>query len=102
MYSSVAISPRRIAGASVTTHARRRMVDRNISDRAIEAVLDFGRISRVRGAEIYSVGRKEVRLYAREGIDLEACEGVHVVCSPNGTVLTAYRNSNFRGLRPGR
>ena len=44
-------------------------------------------------------GRKEVRKSAKQGIDLCALEGIQVVCSTDGAVVTAYRNRDFRGLR---
>lgn len=84
----------------LTKHAQRRMTARRISDVALEAVLTYGRVAFVRGAEIYAIGRKEVELYQRQGIDLTAFEGIHVVCSLNGAVMTAYRNRDLRGLRP--
>jgi hypothetical protein len=68
---------------------------------AIEAALEYGRVVYVRGAEIHVIGRKEVFRYRRHGIDLREYEGVHVVCRPgSGLILTAYRNRDFRGLRP--
>lgn len=38
--------------------------------------------------------------YVGEGVDLSGVEGVQVVCSRDGAILTVYRNKNFRGLRP--
>jgi len=38
----------------------------------------------------------------RRGIDLSHREGIQIACAPDGTILTAYRNRNFRGLRPRR
>ncbi len=35
------------------------------------------------------------------GIDLQAFEGIQVVCQPGGgVVLTVYRNRDFPGMRP--
>ena len=35
------------------------------------------------------------------GVDVGDCEGVQVVCTPDcETVITVYRNSDFRGLKP--
>lgn len=82
----------------VRQHAERRMSQRNISPRAVEVVLDFGRSVLTRGAEVFGIGRKEVRRY-RDVIDLSAYEGVMVVCGLDGQVLTTYRNRCFRGLR---
>lgn len=85
---------------ALSAHALARMVSRRISERAVEAVLEYGRIIHVRGAEIYALGRKEVARFARYDVDLAAYEGIQVVCSPSGTIVTVYRNRSFRGLRP--
>ena len=65
-------------------------------------VLNYGRVAHVRGATIYAVGRKEVERFARDGMDLSDVEGVQVVCSDSGVIMTVYRNRDFRGLRPRR
>ncbi len=84
----------------LTTHARMRMTGRRISETALSAVIDYGRVVYVRGAKIYVIGRKEVTTFLRKGVKLADFEGIHVVCNPDGVVLTTYRNHNFRGLRP--
>ena len=40
----------------------------------LDVALSFGRVVYIRGADIYAIGRKEVALYAREGIDLAEVE----------------------------
>jgi hypothetical protein len=84
----------------LTKHASRRMCERRLSKETITKVMIFGRVARVRGAEIFAVGRKEVGQYFAEGVDLSRIQGVQVVCSPDGSILTVYRNNDFRGLRP--
>ena len=84
----------------ITTHARMRMTARRISQTTLAAVIKYGRVAYVRGAKIYVIGRKEVKTFLRKGIELADFEGIHVVCSPEGVVLTTYRNRDFRGLRP--
>lgn len=88
-------------GTSLTKHATVRMGQRSISPEVIESVVDFGRVVYTRGAIIHAIGRKEVEHYRQEDIDLSDSEGVQVVCSMEGAVLTAYRNHSFRGLRTG-
>lgn len=83
--------------ARLTTHALMRMRLRAIGERAVELVLDFGRIVYTRGAVIYAIGRKEVALARRRGVDLASLDGLQVVCA-EGAVLTTYRNRDFRGL----
>lgn len=82
-------------------HARRRMDARRLNVAEVEAAIDYGRVVRIRGALVYVVGHKEVAAAARDGIDLRAVEGVHVVCSSyDGTVKTVYRNRDLQ-LQPG-
>jgi len=88
-------------GTRLTKHATERMAHRSIPSEVIETVIEFGREVHTRGAVIHAIGRKEVEQYRRENIDLSDCEGVQVVCSMEGTVLTVYRNHNFCGLRTG-
>ena len=83
----------------MTNHARRRMTARRLSERAVEAVLMFGRKVYARGAEIHVIGKREVAKYARTGVDLRAYDGLQVVCVPNdGAIMTVYRNKDFSGL----
>jgi len=86
--------------AYLTQHAWERMTSRGLSLDAVHAVMDYGRLVYTRGAAICAIGRKEVKHFARQGIDLTQYEGVQVVCSQDGAVMTTYRNRDFRGLRP--
>ena len=54
----------------ITTHARMRMMARRISETALSAVIDYGRVVYVRGAKIYVIGRKEVTTFLRKGVEL--------------------------------
>lgn len=82
----------------LTDHARTRLSSRGIREWQVEQVLLYGRASHVRSSLIYTVGRKEIR---ENGKFLEACQGIHVLCSPeNGAVITTYRNSSLKGLKP--
>ncbi len=86
----------------LTRHATVRMIYRSIPPEVIESVIEYGRVVYTRGAMIHAIGRKEVERYRQEeDIDLSDCEGVQVVCSTDGAVLTVYRNHSFRGLRSG-
>jgi Domain of unknown function (DUF4258) len=85
---------------SITKHANKRMQQRHISDLAIAIVLEYGRDVLVRGAWICVIGKKEIERSRRHGIDLSAYAGVHVVLSEEGgSVMTVYRNGDFRRLR---
>ena len=85
----------------LSRHARLRTHARRFGVAAIEAALAYGRIAHVRGTEIHAIGWKEVLRFRQRGINLRGFEGIQVVCRPRaGVVLTAYRNRDFRGLRP--
>ena len=86
----------------ISAHATRRMHARNISQTAVHAALEHGRTVHVRGAVIHAIGRKEVARLRPHGIDLSQFEGIQIVCAPDGTILTTYRNRDFRSLRPRR
>lgn len=86
---------------SLTRHVLRQMQRRAIPATALDAVLDYGRVVYTRGAAIHAIGRNEIARWAVAGIDLAAYEGIQVVCTRDGTVLTTYRNRNFRRLRGG-
>ncbi|MCE5245555.1 DUF4258 domain-containing protein [bacterium] len=88
--------------ALMTEHAWARLDGRRIPLAAVEAAFSWGRRVFARGAEIFVLGRKEVAKAARFGADLARFEGIHVVCAPDGTIVTAYRNSDLRALRPRR
>jgi hypothetical protein len=83
----------------VTEHAYRRMVGRCIPPRAVAQVLRYGREAYTRGAFVHVIGRREVAWFSRFGIDLTAYQGIHVVCSHDGAVMTVYRNRRLKGLR---
>lgn len=89
----------RASRAPLTRHAWQRMTARGIPSDAVEAALQYGRIVYTRGAAISVIGRKEVEQCHKHGINLSPYEGVQVVCSPDGAVMTTYRNRDFRGLR---
>lgn len=86
----------------LTKHAAERLPRRGLRRTAVMAAITYGRVAHIRGANIYAIGRREVAFWEREGIDLARYEGVQVVCSSDGMVLTVYRNHDFRGLRPRR
>jgi hypothetical protein len=75
------------------------MQQRGITQEMLEAVLVFGREVYGPGTVLYVVGHREVERWRREGARVEDLEGLHVVCSPSGAVLTTYRNHTLKGLR---
>jgi hypothetical protein len=87
-----ASSPIPFSQPDLSSHSRRRMAQRGIGTPDILTTMQFGRKRYVRGALFHVIGRKEVRKAEKHGIDLSDCEGLHVLCSPDGLVLTVYRN----------
>ncbi len=85
--------------APITSHALKRMNSRGISQDAVLATLIYGRAIHDRGALICVIGRKEVKQFGEEAVNLSDYEGVHVICSKNGKVMTTYRNRDFKSLR---
>ncbi len=82
---------------TLTSHARRRLNGRGIPAEAVDVVLRYGRTVHTRGAAIRVIGRKEV--FENGHLNLSPFEGIQVVCSPDGEVMTIYRNKDLRGLR---
>lgn len=84
----------------LSQHAAKRMQQRRISEMAVFITLLYGREVYTRDACICVIGQKEVHNCLRQGVDLSAHAGMHVVLSSNGAVMTVYRNPDLRGLRP--
>jgi len=84
----------------MSEHASNRMMERGLSPNDVENALAFGREVHTRGVTIYVIGRKEVNQANALSVNIAQSEGVHVVCGRDGSIITTYRNSNLRGLRP--
>jgi hypothetical protein len=83
----------------LTAHAISRMEARGLPLDCVNAALAYGRAVWIRGARIFAIGRREVARYRNIGLDLEQFQGIQVVTSPDGAIVTAYRNRDFRGLQ---
>lgn len=84
---------------AITQHAALRMPQRGIATKAVEQVLTFGRRIHAKGLTYRVVGRKEVAKYNPHGVDLTGCQGLQVLVSSDGAVVTAYRNHDLHGIR---
>lgn len=84
----------------VSSHAAMRMNSRRLPGNSIEVAMQYGREVYIRGAFIYAVGKREIERAQRVGANLRSYAGLQVVCLSTGLVLTAYKNQNFRGLKP--
>lgn len=103
LVTNMAQTQRLASGYRMTDHAWRRMTSRGLSEKAVEAVLTYGRTFYVRGAEIHALGRREVERYRNQSVDLRPFEGLQVVCVPDdGVVMTVYRNHDLSSLRRSR
>ncbi|NCC35979.1 MAG: DUF4258 domain-containing protein [Chloroflexia bacterium] len=73
----------------LTTHARDRMRQRPISESAIGATIQCGRVVYRAGAQVYAVGPQgnDCLLLGKD------------LSKPSGKVITTYRNLDFRGPR---
>ena len=78
-----------------TVHAQRRMRQRQIRCREIKEVVRYGQRQRTGETFVYSIEREEVRRFANLA-DLRSLEGLHVVCTSSGVVVTTYRRSSGR------
>ena len=83
----------------LTRHAIQRMQQRGISTEQIEAVLAYGRTIEEGRVVRQMIGRNEVAEYRREGINLSAMQGVHLVLADDGSVITAFRSQDLRRYR---
>jgi hypothetical protein len=84
----------------LTGHAASRMGSRRISQDDVAAVMRYGRCYHVRGAVVYALGHREAEICRKEGLRADRIEGLQVVCgAEDDTVITVYRNNDFRSLR---
>jgi hypothetical protein len=67
----------------------------------VQATVRYGRAVWTRGARIFAIGQREVAQWRARGITLQQFEGIHVVTTVEGAILTVYRNRDLRGLRRG-
>ncbi len=84
------------AGGSfvMSDHAMRRMYENALSPEEIGLALRYGEPVYDRGARIYRVGKKHVHRTQKD--DLRDIEGLQIVSSHDGVVITVYMNQDFR------
>lgn len=84
----------------VSTHAMVRMQQRGIDHIQLEQALCYGRMVRAHGGtRLHVLGRREAQRHGENGLNLSGAEGVHILMSEEGTVITVYRNHELRSLR---
>jgi len=85
---------------SVSDHARLRMGQRGVSEEAVELALTYGRKIHSRGAVFYVIGRKEISKLEDDMPEIATLDGVQVIASSDGSVITVYKNHDLRAIRP--
>lgn len=80
-------------------HAVKRSSQRGIKPIHVANILKFGRKKYQNGAVYYSIGRREVDKYKSICPGLKEMNGMHLVTSLNGAVITLFRNKDFRLIR---
>lgn len=81
-------------------HAQTREGQRGISKKQVMLAYKYGRVIHARRATYYVIGKKEIERYGSIEPELKAMNGIQLVVSSNGTVLTAFRNKDLRKIRP--
>lgn len=84
----------------ITKHAEVRMNKRGITRQMLELVLMFGRKIYARGVVFYVIGKKEIQRFHKKEAGLKNMEGIQVLTSVDGVVITTYRNRDLRAIRP--
>ena len=79
----------------LTEHAKRRANSRGISESTIELVISIGRYAYGNNAIYFWLGKKEVKKYIKIIPNITKYEGVVVVASLDGDVITTYKNRRF-------
>ncbi len=82
-------------GMILTDHAAERMAQRNLSEKDLAFVLEYGQHYNRSGAEIYFLGRSDLPKEKRRKSTFSRLEGTVVITARNQTppcVITVYRN----------
>jgi hypothetical protein len=83
----------------LTAHAESRMYEGGLCIKDIRAVLESGQAVYDRGGIVFRIGRRIAAMLRADGLPVDRLEGLHVVTSPDGFILTVYRNHEFRRPR---
>lgn len=83
----------------LTRHALLPSQQRCISRTTIDLVITYGREIHTRGATFMVIGRKEADKCKDLEIDLSKAQGVQILLSTVGQVITTYRNQGLRKIR---
>lgn len=92
-------NPGDLPSPTLTRHACTRMQQRGIRQDDIRLVMRYGRCIHARGIEFHVVGHKDVQRWAILGIDLTHLDGVQVLSTSEGVIVTTYRSHNLHAIR---
>ncbi|GHF02064.1 hypothetical protein [Thalassotalea profundi] len=81
-------------------HAKIRKTQRGISHKQMVLAYQYGRVIHSRRAVYHVIGNKEIEKFGSIEPELKNMNGIQLVMSANGTVLTAFRNKDLRKVRP--
>jgi len=85
----------------LSKHAQLRMSQRSIDLEQIQKVLNYGRMIHSRRARFYVVGKKDTKRLSKNGVNTQGLENMQVLVEEKtNTIVTVYRNKNFRHIRP--
>jgi len=85
----------------LSQHAQLRMSQRSIDLKQIEKVLSYGRVIHSRRARFYVVGKKDTKRLSKNGVNTLGLENMQVLVEEKtNTIVTVYRNNDFRHIRP--
>ena len=88
------------ADAMLSKHAQRRSAQSNLCEQDVDLVCRYGVLERRTGVRFYFVRRREVDRYRAVEPRLDKLDGIVMVMSPDGVVITFYRNSKaLRNIR---
>lgn len=80
-------------------HADKRAIQRGVKKSMVKDILSFGRKNYQNGAIYYSIGRKEIDKYQQICPALKKMNGMHVICSHSGVIITMFRNQSFKVIQ---
>lgn len=85
---------------NVTRHARSRAQQRSIREEQIDIALGYGAcIKQPEGRRAYHLGRREIALARKAGVELEGLRGLTVVVARDGALITLIRSEDRRRLK---
>ena len=83
------------AALTLTHHACQRMDQRRITAADVTAAMKYGRVFYAKGAVYHILGCREIKRFL-PSVDLQHLDGVHVICTNEGVVITVYRDKGFQ------